>query len=164
MPEVSPEEKAKAAAAELAKRLEAAVKSRAERAEREKARDAERLILLAELEDKCSRDYGEDQRNSFWQVKDLGPHGVLALHRVDLLVVAAWDDAVAKHAKEGTSITTDEQLNFVEKALIYPKPEEFRKMVQGTPGRPGAEGLAAVATFELRQLHGHYAGQLLGKS
>lgn len=148
----------------LAERLEAAVKARAERADRDRARDAERLILLAELEDKCSRDFGEEQRGASWVVKDLGPHGVLALRRTEVLIVAAWDDAVAKHAKDGTSITTDEQLHFLEKALVHPAPADFRRMVQGMPGKPGAEGLADVAVFELRQLHGHYAGQLLGKS
>jgi hypothetical protein len=148
----------------LSERLDAAVQARAARADRDRVRDAERLILVAELEDKCAKDYGEDQRGSYWEVKDLGKHGVLAMHRIGALVVASWEDAVAKHSKDGSAPSTEEQLNFVEKALIYPPAAEFRRLVSGTPERPGAEGLAGVAVFELRQLHGHFAGQLLGKN
>lgn len=134
----------------LQQKLAEARKRKEARETAQQLKDDAKELLILDLEEKFSAEYGE--RGKDFEIIDT-IEGVIAIKRVDAIVVKQWDDGVAK-LKPGASISDDMMLRFTMPAIIYPDAQTYRKWVIGDERRPGATGVCADVCTTLRGIHG----------
>lgn len=108
-------------------------------------------LLSLQLDEKFSSEIG--RRKVDYVI--YSQHRMLfAVKRAHALEKSAWDDYAAKQGRAQKAVELNAVVNFVQACLLHPTVPEFKKLVFGTEGHPGAEGYAHAALLEIQKLHG----------